>query len=234
MIRTNYLKALPAALLALGFAAGAAAQGSSSTAQPNAAGASSAPTQGTNLPSATGRASKGGKSSLSHADRKFIEEAAKGGMAEVALAKVAEQRASSPEVKQFAQKMEQDHSKANEQLRELAQAKGVTMPGAPKAGEKHEESKLSKLQGQDFDRAYMDHMVKDHEKDVKEFRKEAQKAKDADVKNFAQQTAPILEEHLQLAQNADAAVGGKAAKKADKQARNGASPNAGNTKTSMR
>ncbi|HXS52106.1 MAG TPA: DUF4142 domain-containing protein [Usitatibacter sp.] len=234
MIRTNYLKALPAALLALGFAAGAAAQATSSTAQQNAAGASSTPTQGTNMPSATGRSEHSAKSSLSHGDRKFIEEAAKGGMAEVALAKIAEQRASSPEVKQFAQKMDEDHSKANEQLRTLAQEKGVTMPGGPKAGDKHEESKLSKLQGQDFDRAYMDHMVKEHQKDVKEFQKEAQKAKDADVKSFAQQTTPILQEHLQLAQNADAAVGGKQAKKANKQASAGSSSASGNEKTSMR
>ena len=231
MIRTNYLKALPAALLALGFAAGAMAQ-PPSTAQQNATGAPSATTQGTNLPSATGRSAKSTKSSLSHSDRKFIEDAAKGGMAEVQLAKLAQQRASSPEVKQFAQRMEQDHSKANEELRQLAQAKGVTMPGGPKAGAKHEERKLSKLQGQDFDREYMDYMVKDHTKDVKEFKKQAQKAKDADVKSFAQQTAPKLEEHLQLAQNTDAAVGGKQAKKSGKEAKNNASRNA--TKTSKR
>lgn len=232
MIRTNYLKALPAALLALGFAAGAMAQPPSSSAQQSSTGAPSATTQGTNLPSATGRSAKSTKSSLSHSDRTFIEDAAKGGMAEVQLAKLAQERASSPEVKQFAQRMEQDHSKANEQLRQLAEAKGVTMPGGPKAGAKHEESKLSKLQGQDFDREYMDYMVKDHEKDVKEFQKQARRAKDADVKSFAQQTAPKLEEHLQLAQNADAAVGGKQAKKSGKEAKNNASRNA--TKTSKR
>ena len=220
MIRTNYLKALPAALLALGFAAGAMAQPPSSTAQQNATGAPSATTQGTNLPSATGRSAKSTKSSLSHSDRKFIEDAAKGGMAEVQLAKLAQEHASSPEVKQFAQRMEQDHSKANEELRTLAQEKGVTMPTGPKATENHEVSKLSKLQGQDFDREYMDHMVKDHQKDVKEFKKMAQDAKDPDVKAFAQKTAPTLEEHLQLAQNADAAVGGKAAKKGNKEAKN--------------
>jgi len=234
MIRMNYLKALPAALLAIGFAAGAGAQQPSSTARQNATGAPNATTQGTNMPSATGRTAKSGKSSLSHSDRKFVEDAAKGGMAEVALAKIAEQRASSPEVKQFAQRMEQDHSKANEQLRQIAEAKGVTMPAGPKAADKHEESKLSKLQGQDFDREYMDYMVKDHKKDVKEFQKQAQKAKDPDVKSFAQQTAPTLEEHLQMAQNADAAVGGKQAKKGNKEARNSSSSSSHGMKTSMR
>ncbi len=232
MIRTNYLKALPAALLAIGFAAGLHAQPPSSTAQQNATGAPSAATQGTDTPAATGRSAKSTKSSLSHSDRKFIEDAAKGGMAEVALAKVAQERAASPEVKQFAQQMEQDHSKANEKLRQLAEAKGVTMPAGPKAGDKHEESKLSKLQGQDFDREYMDYMVKDHQKDVKEFQKQARKAKDADVKSFAEQTLPTLQQHLQLAQNADATVGGKQAKKSGKQAKNNASSNA--AKTTMR
>jgi putative membrane protein len=228
----NYLKSLPAALVALGFAAGAYAQDPSTA--PSATNGASSATQDQNardVPPATGRSSEHAKSSLSHSDRKFIEEAAKGGMAEVELAKVAQERASSPEVKQFAQRMEQDHSKANEQLRQLAQEKGVTMPAGPKLGEKHEMSKLSKLQGEEFDRAYMDHMVKDHEKDVKEFRKEAQKAKDPDVKAFAQQTAPILEQHLQLAQNADAAVGGKQAKKSN-QARNNTATKP--EKTSMR
>jgi len=100
------------------------------------------------------------------------------------------------------------------------------MPAGPKLKDNHEASKLSKLQGQDFDRAYMDYMVKDHEKDVKEFNKMAQNAKDPDVKAFAQQTAPTLEEHLQMAQNADAAVGGKQAKKSGKEAKNNAARNA--------
>ena len=149
--------------------------------------------------------------SLSHGERKFIEEAAKGGMSEVELGQFAQERASNPQVKQFAAKMVQDHSKANEELRSLAQAKGVTVPSGPKYTEKHEMGKLAKLQGDAFDREYMDHMVKDHQKDVKEFQKQADKAKDADVKNFAANTLPTLQEHLRMAQEADAAVGGKAA-----------------------
>jgi putative membrane protein len=181
-MNTNPLKALPIALVSLGFAAGALAQ-------------------------------HVGKSNISHGEREFIEEAAKGGMSEVELGQFAQQHASSEQVKQFAAKMVQDHSKANEELRSLAQAKGVTMPAAPKRGENHEMSKLAKLQGDAFDREYMDHMVKDHVKDVKDFQKQADKAKDADVKNFAANTLPTLQEHLRLAQDADAAVGGKQAKK---------------------
>jgi len=230
----NFLKALPAALLAIGFAAGANAQ---TSAAPSGVATPSSTTQysnARNIPSATGRSGAHAKSSLSHGDREFIENAAKGGMAEVDLAKIAQERASSPEVKQFAQKMEHDHSQANEKLRTLAQEKGVTMPGGPSFKDSHEASKLSKLQGRDFDRAYMDYMVKDHKKDVKEFDKMAQKAKDPDVKAFAQQTAPTLKEHLQLAQNADSAVGGKQARKSsnNKEARNNAARNA--EKTSRR
>ena len=234
MKRNPYLKLLPAALLALGFSAGASAQNGSNV-QSNSTGGPNSVSTARDIPSATGRHEQSAKSDLSHSDREFIKNAAKGGMAEVELAKIAQERASSPEVKQFAQKMEHDHSQANEKLRSLAQAKGVTLPSGPKASENHEASKLMKLQGEKFDRAYMDHMVKDHQKDVKEFKKEAQKAKDPDVRNFAQEIAPKLEHHLQMAQNADQAVGGKQAKnagKGDNQAKNNASRNA--EKTSRR
>jgi putative membrane protein len=232
MIRIGYMKALPAALAAVGLFAGAAYAQGNSTVQSNSMGGPNATHTARDIPSATGRSESTKKSNLSHSDRKFIEDAAKGGMAEVELAKIAQERASSPEVKQFAQQMERDHSQANEKIRQLAQEKGVTMPTGPKLAQNHEASKLMKKQGQDFDREYMDYMVKDHQKDVKEFKKQAEKAKDPDVKSFAQETAPKLEHHLQMAENADAAVGGKQAKNAgknDKQAKNTASKNADKT-----
>jgi len=188
------LKALPAALLALG-ATVAWGQGS----------------YGQNAPAPATPQSQSPSAKLSHADREFIEDAARGGMAEVELGQFAQQHASGDPVKQFAARMVKDHSKANEELRQLAQEKGVTMPSGPSHMDNHEMSKLAKLTGADFDREYMDNMVKDHEKDVKEFRKQAEKAKDPDVKNFAAKTLPTLQEHLQMAQNADQAVGGKKA-----------------------
>jgi putative membrane protein len=198
------LKTLPAALLALGFAGATYAQTGYSG---NAAPQSQSPSQDTansarNLP-----ADKDAK--LSHSDREFIEKAAKGGMAEVQLGQLAQEHASNDQVKQFAARMVQDHGKANEELRQLAQEKGVTMPAGPSHMDNHEMTKLSKLTGADFDREYMKNMVKDHQKDVKEFQKEASKAKDADVRNFAAKTLPTLQDHLQMAQNADQAVGGK-------------------------
>jgi putative membrane protein len=203
------LKSLPAALLALGLAGGASAQynaGSPQAQSPSQDTANSA----RNLPAATGRAdTTKSAAKLSHSDREFIEKAAKGGMAEVELGKLAQEHASNDQVKQFASKMVTDHSKANEELRQLAQEKGVTMPAGGSHMDNHEMSKLAKLTGADFDREYMNHMVKDHQKDVKEFQKEANKAKDPDVRNFAAKTLPTLQEHLQLAQNADQSVAGK-------------------------
>ena len=145
-------------------------------------------------------------SSVSSGDRKFMEKAAQGGMAEVELGKLATQKASAPEVKQFGQRMVDDHSKANDQLKQIATSKGVNLPTDLDRSTRREMDKLSKLSGADFDREYMKHMVSDHKKDVSEFKSEARKAKDADLKQFAASTEPTLEQHLQLAQSTEQAA----------------------------
>jgi putative membrane protein len=144
-----------------------------------------------------------GKSSgqLSTSDKQFLTKAAQGGEAEVELGQLAQQKSQDPKVKEFAKRMVDDHSKANEKLKSLASSKGVDLPSQPDAKEKAEKERLSKLSGEQFDRAYMKHMLKDHEKDVSEFRKEAQAAKDPDVKQFASSTLPTLEDHLKQAQS---------------------------------
>jgi putative membrane protein len=141
--------------------------------------------------------------SVSRGDRKFMEKAAQGGIAEVELGKLAAQKAASPDVKQFGQRMVDDHSKANDKLKSLATSKGVNLPTGLDRSTQRELDKLSKLSGAEFDREYMKHMVSDHKKDVSEFKSEAKKAKDADVKDFAATTLPTLEEHLKLAQAAE-------------------------------
>jgi putative membrane protein len=151
-------------------------------------------------------AAKAGK--ISRHDRQFIENAVRSNMAEYELGKLAEQHAASPEVKQFAERMVSDHGKAGEELREVAQQKGITLPDRPKHAEKREMGKLAKLSGPQFDREYIDHMVKDHRKGVKEFQEEAQKAKDPEVKKSAEQMLATLKEHLQMAEQAQAAMGG--------------------------
>lgn len=138
---------------------------------------------------------------LARGDRKFIEEAANGGLAEVELGKLAQQKAASEPVKQFGARMVEDHGKANDELKQLAQIKGVTVPAAPDKSHMREVDKLSKLSGAEFDRQYVAHMLSDHRKDVSEFKKVSESAKDGDVKAFAGKTLPTLQEHLKLAQS---------------------------------
>jgi putative membrane protein len=131
------------------------------------------------------------------ADQKFLKEAAGGGMAEVELGKLAVQKASHPEVKAFAQHMVDDHSKANEQLKAMVNPQGITLPTELPSEAKKTHDKLSKLSGAEFDRAYVQDMVKDHRKDVKLFEDQAKNGKDPTLKQFAQATLPTLKEHLQ-------------------------------------
>ena len=151
------------------------------------------------------------KSTLSSSDRKFMEKAAAGGMAEVQLGQLAKQRGSSDEVKSFGARMSSDHAKANDELRALASSKGVTLPSSLDRDAQKEMGKLSRLKGDEFDRAYMDHMVKDHKQDVKEFQKASKDAKDPDVKGFAAKTLTVIEGHLQVAQRTDDSIKAKPA-----------------------
>lgn len=148
---------------------------------------------------------------LSHADKEFIEDAAKGGMFEVQSGKLAQQKASDTAVKEFANRLVQDHTKANDELKQIADAKGVTMPDKEKWGERREMSKLDKLSGAAFDREFAQRSVKDHEKDIKDFEKAASKVKDPDLKAWAEKQLPVLREHLAMAQKLPEAGGQKTA-----------------------
>jgi putative membrane protein len=145
-------------------------------------------------------ATEGGEASQVD-DKQFLKEAADGGMAEVELGQLAADKASSPEVKQFGERMVKDHSQANDQLKQLASQKGVTLPSSPSKKMQAKKDKLSKLSGDAFDRAYMADMVKDHKKDVAEFQRESTSGQDPDVKQFASQTLPTLKDHLKEAQS---------------------------------
>jgi putative membrane protein len=109
-------------------------------------------------------------------------------------------------VKEFGQMMVTDHTKANEQLKKIAQAKSVDAPHALKPEHKAMKDQLSKLSGEAFDRAYIQHMVKDHQEDVAHFRKESTEASDPDVKQFASATLPTLQKHLKRAQEIEQIV----------------------------
>ncbi|MBW8876090.1 MAG: DUF4142 domain-containing protein [Acidobacteria bacterium] len=143
-------------------------------------------------------------SGLSSADRKFITSAAQGGMLEVELGKIAAQKASDPDVKTFGQRMVDDHSKANDQLKQLASQKGVTLSDKLSPAKQKDVDKYNKLSGAAFDRSYMSHMVTDHKQDVAEFQKESKSGKDTDVKSWASTTLPTLQDHLKMAQDTSA------------------------------
>ena len=145
---------------------------------------------------------------VSSADKSFVEKAAVGGMAEVQMGKLAQQKAGSDEVKRFGTRMVDDHSKANDALKQVAANKGISLPGDLDSKHKNKMAQLEKLSGAQFDRAYMDDMVADHKEDVAEFQKQAKSGHDADIKGFASKTLPTLQEHLSLAQSTDKTVKG--------------------------
>lgn len=126
----------------------------------------------------------------------FWTEAAIGGMTEVELGKMASSKAQSADVKSFGQMMVTDHSKANEELKGLAAKKNVTLPTAPDEQHRSTIEKMQKLSGAEFDRAYVDDMLEDHEADVKEFEKQSKENPDPDLKAFAAKTLPTLRKHL--------------------------------------
>lgn len=130
----------------------------------------------------------------------FVAEAAAGGMAEVQLASLALTRSQNPEVKEFAKRMIDDHSKANDELKPIAASKSILLPKDLSATEKSLSDKLSKLNGAEFDKEYVNARVADHEKDVKAFQTQAQTGTDTDVRAFAAKTLPTLQQHLQMIQ----------------------------------
>lgn len=157
--------------------------------------------QNTGTAPATGTASpKSAPRTVDRSDLRFMEHAAQGGLAEVRMGEMAKERAAHAQVKSFGERMVQDHGKANQELKAVASNKGMTLPEAPDRSHQRDVEKLMKLQGAEFDRAYMQHMVDDHRKDVKDFEKAARDAKDPDVKAFAAKTLPTLQDHLRLAQ----------------------------------
>lgn len=133
---------------------------------------------------------------VDEADAKFATDAANGGLAEVALGKVAEQKAVNKSVKDFAAMMVKDHGKANDELMAIAKAKNITLPAAPSDDKQKELTDLSAKKGGDFDKAYVDAMVDGHKKTISMFEDAAKNCKDAELKAFATSTLPIIKGHL--------------------------------------
>ena len=145
-------------------------------------------------------------STLSDADKDFMTKAAIGGMAEVSMGSLAAQQASNADVKAFGNRMVTDHGKANDELKAFAATKGVTLPADVDAEHKAKQDELAKKTGKAFDKAYIDDMVEDHEKDVAEFEKQSTAAQDPDLKAWVSKTLPTLQDHLKMAKDTQAKV----------------------------
>ena len=147
-------------------------------------------------------------------DQAFVTKALEGGMAEVELGKLAADKSQSPDVKQFAEKMVNDHSQMGDKwFKPVAKEIGVSEPKGSSKKDKKLIEKLQGLSGQEFDTQYIQAMVKDHKEDLKDFQSEAQAAQDPNVKQIAEQGTKVVSQHLQMieqiAQNHNVPIDGK-------------------------
>jgi putative membrane protein len=161
-------------------------------------------------PAKSGTAAGAPQGTTPGADAMFIRTAAMDGMAEVEHGRLAGQNAANDEVKQFAQRMVDDHGKAGDELKGLASGKNVTLPTELDAKHKAMQDRLSKMKGAAFDRAYMAHMVTAHQQAVALFQKQANGGKDPEAKAWAAKILPTLQEHLKMARGVTAKVTGSA------------------------
>ncbi len=130
----------------------------------------------------------------------FIADAVTGGMMEVELGNLALQKATNPQVKDFGKMMVDDHTKINDNLKNIASKNNIDLPASITGNQRKEIDKLSKKSGADFDKAYMNMMVDDHKKDIEEFKKAESKVADNDIKIFITNTLPTLQKHLESIQ----------------------------------
>jgi putative membrane protein len=205
---------LSAIALAMVVSLGSAfAQTSGSTQPPGTGGAGTSATGGRSAPAAqpgegTRKSESNKDDKVARGDRKFIEKAAGGGMFEVQAGQLASTRAKSPDVKSYAGMLVDQHTKANDELTQLANAKGVELPAAPPRAMRSEIEQLGKKNGDDFDKEFVKVAIKDHKQDIKDFEKASKDVKDPEVKAWATKTLPVLKEHLAQAQKLQSGKGG--------------------------
>lgn len=180
-------------------AGGALAQG----AQPTTPSTPAAPQAERDRGPMTGQPGAGQKeSTLSGDDRDFLRQAAQNGMAELEASKLAQQKATNPEVKSFAAKMVEEHTRTNQELMQLAQSKGVELPDKPSLLQRAKLRMLAGAEGEKFDQRYAENYgVEAHEDTIELFQEASEEAQDPEVKQFAQKTLSSLQEHLNMAQS---------------------------------
>ena len=151
------------------------------------------PSQNTAMQDSSGNAGDVGQTMK---DKIFLRKAAAGGVAEVQLGQLAAQKASSDDVKQFGQKMVDDHTKLNNDMAPIADSMGVRLPKSMNKQDQAEYDKLNGLSGNDFDMEYLSCMVKDHHKDLREFRNEAATTQDPTLRDAVEKGEKVIHEHM--------------------------------------
>ena len=211
--------ALHATLLASAFAFSPLGHGQTGTIQPQ--------TDHPNRPPATSEqggtsdAQSGTRSSspssqsgqTAQSDQEFVKTAASSGLAEVESGKLAKKRASSDEVREMADKMVEDHSRANDRLTAIASRQNITLPKEPDAAERSEIERLQKLSGQAFDRALLAHERKAHREAIALYSRQAESGSNPELKRFASEQLPKLREHLEKVESLQRNMGGGEEKK---------------------
>jgi putative membrane protein len=139
-------------------------------------------------------------------DAKFAVAAANGGLSEVELGKLAQEKGLSQQVKDFGAMMVKDHSAANLKMAALAKSKGISLPATISASEQKLKDDLAKKSGKDFDKAYVGAMIDDHQEDIKSFESALVELKDPELRAFATEILPTLKMHLVAIQNVQAAI----------------------------
>ena len=152
--------------------------------------------------SAAGQSSTSAK--LSDNEKQLLQKVAEADKAEIEMGQLAQSNASSDKVKQFGQKLVDDHTQNNQQLQQIAQQKGVQLEAEEKPDEQAAKAKFEKMKGAQFDKAFLQHERDDHAKLLKELQQQQDQVQDPDVKSFISQTITAVQQHLQEAQGSKA------------------------------
>lgn len=146
-------------------------------------------------------------SQLDRSETSFIKEAYHGGIAEVEMGKTALLNAQNSQIKQLGEHLREDHSKAGQELAQIAQKNGITLTADVKRSDNRELNKLQKQTGAEFDKAFADAAIKDHTKDIDKYQKALRDTKNPELRAYIEKNIPVLKQHLQMARNAGSAVG---------------------------
>jgi putative membrane protein len=164
--------------------------------QPNQSGAANSPSS-MDQQQQMGANGASGMNTGPAVDKAFVKKALEGNIGEIEMGKLALQKSNDDQVKQFAQRMVDDHGKMQDQLKPAAEQMGVKVPDGPSKGQMKSMDKMKALSGDAFDQAYIKDMVKDHKGDDSDFKMEAQSTQNPQLKQLVMQSDQTIESHLQ-------------------------------------